>query len=149
MVWPQSRVSVSAIAGTCLVMSSPSLRMILARSAAGVAAHFGKAALAAATAWLTSCKPPDDTSAKTSCVAGSRVSKVSALATERPSIKWSMRIFYSCLTLMAGACFFAQKLISQGVDQIANTFNAGHNHIAHLTIHHAIRCTCQNQIARL
>jgi hypothetical protein len=75
ITWPQSLVSVRAISGTWAVISSPSRRTSLARCGAGVAAQAGNAALAAATAALTSASPPLATSASTSCVAGLTVSK--------------------------------------------------------------------------
>ena len=92
MVWPVSPVSMAEISATCFVISSPSLCIILARSAAGVAAHFGKAALAAATAACTSASPPAATSASTCWLAGLTVSKHSRLSTALPSIRWGMRI---------------------------------------------------------
>ncbi|MNN59973.1 hypothetical protein D3C81_1751260 [compost metagenome] len=67
---PVSRVSSSARCGTFCSISSPSLRISLARSLAGVLAHFGKASLAAATARLISSAPPLATSPMASPVAG-------------------------------------------------------------------------------
>jgi len=64
-----------AISGTCLAIRSPSRTIVLARSAGASAAHFGNAALAAATAASISAAPPAATSASTSCVAGFTLSK--------------------------------------------------------------------------
>ncbi|KWV89601.1 hypothetical protein PFLmoz3_00714 [Pseudomonas fluorescens] len=74
LVWwigrPVSRVSSSARCGTFCSISSPSLRIKRARSLAGVLAHLGNAALAAATACATSSAPPLATSPMASPVAG-------------------------------------------------------------------------------
>jgi len=61
--------------------------MSFARSAAGNAAHWGKASLAAATAALTSSSPPRATSASTAWLAGFTVSKYSFAAVGDPPIK--------------------------------------------------------------
>src|SRR5437867_898792 len=84
---PVSSVSSKASSATLLSMSSPRRRMIFARSLAGSAAHFGNAALAAATAAPISASPPAATSARTWPVAGFGLSNTSLLSTYLPSIK--------------------------------------------------------------
>ncbi|MCY1178904.1 hypothetical protein D9M73_192780 [compost metagenome] len=90
---PVSRVSSSARRGTFFSINSPRLRIRRARSLAGVAAHFGKASLAAATAMAISSAPPLATSAITSVVAGLMVSKTSLLSTSRPLIQCLIMLF--------------------------------------------------------
>jgi hypothetical protein len=90
----------SAIGSTLAAISSPSLRTRRARSLTGVAAQAGKAALAAATAALTSSAPALATSAMTSPVAGLMVWKVSLLSTFWPLMM--CLIMLSSLSLFGG-----------------------------------------------
>src|SRR5574343_792879 len=134
----------SAIGSTLAAISSPSLRTKRARSLTGVAAQPGKAALAAATAALTSVSPPLATVSITSPVAGLTASKLSLLSTFWPLMMCLIMGF--SLSLNGGE---PGLVVDDGVDQTADFFNFGFDDIARLDVGQAFRRPGQDHVARI